>query len=300
MFQNIENTLQTVGDWIRFCASEMGRQEVFFGHGTSSALEDARYLVLGALNLPWQTPEMLLNSQLSPNEKSQLNELLKKRIEQRVPTAYLLGKAQFNGLEFYVSEDTLIPRSPISELINQHFEPWLLEEPESILDLCCGSGCLGILAAFEFGQSLVDIADLSKEALVLAQKNIDRYELNGQVTILQGDLFEPCKGKTYDLIICNPPYVDLEDLTQMPAEYQHEPAMALGSGDDGLTLTHQILKQARQYLSPQGIVAVEVGNSGQALEEYYPDVPFSWVDFEQGGHGVFVISSFELEEYFSS
>ncbi|MCP4465779.1 MAG: 50S ribosomal protein L3 N(5)-glutamine methyltransferase [Halieaceae bacterium] len=221
--------------------------------------------------------------------------LIERRCKERLPLPYLTGEAWFAGLSFSVDERVLIPRSPIAELIERGFEPWLANQSvASILDLCTGGGCIGIACAHYFEEAAIDLADLSDDALAVAADNIARYELQQRVSTIQSDLFSALQGRSYDLIVSNPPYVDTEDLASMPAEYQHEPALALGSGADGLVLPRRILREAPRHLNDGGLLVVEVGNSGIALEQAFPGVAFTWVEFERGGHGVFVFSREEL------
>ena len=290
--------LTTLRDYIRWAVSEFTRAKLYFGHGTDNALDEALQLVLHAVAIPVGSEANLLDATLTLAEREQALALIERRVKYRIPVPYLTGEAWYAGMPFNVDERVLIPRSPIAELTEQGFEPWLAGQPVSrLLDLCTGSGCIGIACAHYFEEAEVDLADLSADALAVAETNIARYELNHRVKAIQSDVFSGLVGQSYDLIVSNPPYVDEEDLTSMPAEYQHEPALALGSGQDGLDLCRQILREAADYLNPHGLLVVEVGNSCIALERAYPDVPFTWLEFERGGHGVFVMSKEELEQY---
>ncbi|MDT4845833.1 50S ribosomal protein L3 glutamine methyltransferase [compost metagenome] len=253
--------------------------------------------MLGALHLPWEIADSYLDCRLEDDEHAHLQELLRLRIEERVPTAYLLGEAWFCGLPFMVDERVLVPRSPIAELIEQHFQPWLAHEPARILDLCTGSGCIGIACAYEFPEAEVVLGDLSFEALEVANQNIERHELEGRVYTVQGDGFAGLPGQRFDLIVSNPPYVDAEDFADMPAEYQHEPAMGLACGDDGLDLVRRMLAEAADHLSEKGVLIVEVGNSQVHVETLYPEVDFTWLEFERGGHGVFLLAAAQCREH---
>jgi ribosomal protein L3 glutamine methyltransferase len=289
--------LSTLRDYLRWAVSRFTRAGIYYGHGTDNALDEALQLVLHTVAVPLGSEAPLLDAKLTQDERRLLLTVIDTRCQARIPVPYLTGEAWFMGLPFHVDERVLIPRSPIGELIEQGFEPWLNgQSVHRILDLCTGSGCIGIACAHVFEEAEVDLADLSTDALAVAKKNIDRYELGHRVHAVASDLFDALSGE-YDLIVTNPPYVDLEDLSDMPAEYQHEPAMALGSGDDGLDITRRILASASGYLSEQGILVCEVGNSCIALEQAYPEVAFTWLEFERGGHGVFVFSKLELEHY---
>lgn len=298
---NISNELQTIRDYLRWGVSEFGRAGLFFGHGTDNAYDEARVLVSHVLNLPFDFEPDLLDARLAMFEREAILGLLKRRIDERVPAAYLTKEAWFGGLSFYVDERVLVPRSPIAELIAQDFEPWLSGSyPQRILDLCTGSGCIGIACAYQFEEARVDLADISLDAINVADINIARHELSDRVRAVQSDVFEWLEGEHYDLIVSNPPYVDAEDLADMPAEYHREPALGLASGPDGLDITRQILRNAAKYLNTGGVIVVEVGNSCVALDEAFPTVPFMWLEFERGGHGVFVMTKEQLLEYADS
>ncbi len=287
--------LETVRDYLRWIISRFNDAGLYYGHGTDNAQDEAWYLVCGALKLPFDLDGRLLDGRLTETERQQLEQLVERRISERVPVAYLVGEAWFAGLPFNVDERVLVPRSPLAELIDVGFQPWLGDvEPEHILDLCTGSGCIGIACAFAFPEARVVLSDVSADALAVARSNIERHSLSDRVTALQSDVFAGLEAQCFDLIVSNPPYVDAEDLAGMPAEYQAEPALGLGSGDDGLDITRRILQQAARHLNEGGLLVVEVGNSGRALDEAFPELPLTWVEFERGGHGVFVISKDDL------
>lgn len=292
-----ESRLRTLRDHIRWAVSRFHSEQLFFGHGTDNAWDDARQLVLGALSLPWEIADSYLDCRLEDDEREHLQALLKRRIEERVPTAYLLGEAWFCGLPFIVDERVLVPRSPIAELIDAQFNPWLMAEPARILDLCTGSGCIGIACAYAFPQAEVVLADLSFEALEVANRNIERHELEDRVYTVQGDGFAGLPGQRFDLIVSNPPYVDAEDFADMPAEYHHEPELGLACGDDGLDLVRRMLAEAADHLTEMGVLIVEVGNSQVHVESLYPEVDFTWLDFEQGGHGVFLLAAKQCRDH---
>lgn len=292
--------LLTIRDWLRFALSQFEQHDLFYGHGTDNALDEARLLVFGALKLPWQSPELWLDARLTEDEQQRLHQLICQRIDQRQPAAYLLGEAWYYDVPFYIDESTLVPRSPIAELIDQQFTPWLAQEPEQVLDMCSGSGCLGILTAMAFSEVQVDLAELNPQAVALSQRNIARHHLQERVQAYQSDLFDGLPAnKRYDLIIANPPYVDAQDMQDLPREYHYEPKVALASGEDGLALTTQMLRQAKDHLSQHGVLICEVGNSANALAAAYPEVPFVWLEFERGGFGVFLLEVDAIIKHFS-
>lgn len=295
--EQIMKELHTIGDFIRWGASEFNKAELFFGHGTDNAIDDAAVLVLHTLNLANEKiPNILWHSRLTSSEKQQVLNILQRRIKDAVPTPYLTNEAWFSNLRFYVDSRVLIPRSPIAELIEQGFEPWVeADQVNYMLDLCTGSGCIAIASAMLFPNAKVDAVDISADALNVAQQNIDNYGLNERVNAIQSDLFANLDGKVYDLIVCNPPYVDAEELANMPKEYHHEPRLGLEAGDNGLLLVEQILRQAAQHLTPNGVLIVEVGLSQKYLMEH--ELPFMWLDFERGGEGVFLLTAKQLIDY---
>lgn len=292
---DILNSLQTVRDFLRWTISRFNEHRLFFGHGTDNAWDEAVQLVMYALHLPADGDQRLLDARLTGEEKRTLLTVLEKRIVERLPTPYITGEAWFAGLPFYVDERVLIPRSPLAELIHQGFEPWLPAPPRRILDLCTGSGCIGIACAYAFAEADVVLSDISPDALDVADQNIARHEVGERVSAVESDLFAGLEGQRFDLIVSNPPYVDAEDFAALPQEYRHEPALALASGDDGLDFTRRLLTEAADHLTEQGILIVEVGNSWPALEAAYPALPFTWLEFEHGGHGVFLLSRADLE-----
>ncbi|WP_312299536.1 50S ribosomal protein L3 N(5)-glutamine methyltransferase [Stutzerimonas nitrititolerans] len=289
--------LRTLRDYIRWAVSRFQAEQLFFGHGTDNAWDEARQLVLGALHLPWEMADSYLDCRLEDDERVHLQDLLQRRIEQRVPTAYLLGQAWFCGLPFIVDERVLIPRSPIGELIDRRFEPWLAQAPARVLDLCTGSGCIGIACAYEFLEAEVALADLSFEALEVANRNIEHHGLEDRVYTVQSDGFDGLPKQRFDLILSNPPYVDAEDIADMPNEFHHEPALALACGEDGLDLVRRILAQAADHLTETGTLIVEVGNSQVHVEALYPEVEFTWLEFARGGHGVFLLAASQCREH---
>ncbi len=276
------------------------QHNLYFGHGTDNAWDEAMWLVFHALDIPWSSDESVLQQVLTNQQQQQAIALLNQRVEQRKPAAYLTGKMFFAGLEFIVSEDVLVPRSPIAELIQNGFRPWLSEDPNRVLDLCTGSGCIGIACAAVFDQATVDCTDISEPALAIAKQNIELHQLQGRVKAVASDVFAGLASddvNRYNLIVSNPPYVDAQDLAEMPDEYRAEPEIGLASGVDGLDICRRILREAVNYLQPKGCLIVEVGNSWQALENSHPEVPFTWLEFEYGGDGVFIFSREELQQY---
>lgn len=290
------NELSTLQDLLRWGISRMHEADLFFGHGTDNALDDAVMLATHALNLPWDIDHVWQAARLTRTERESVVALFTRRINERMPTPYITGEAWFYGLPFKVDERVLIPRSPIAEIIAARFQPWLGNKPVNrIMDLCTGSGCIGIACAVEFPQAHVELLDISFEALALADENIFSHGLSDRVMALQSDLFSAADGK-YDIIVSNPPYVDADDMNSLPEEFHNEPELALAAGEDGLDLVRIMLAEARQYLADDGIFIVEVGNSWPALEDAYPEVPFMWQEFEAGGHGVFVLTADQLDE----
>ena len=290
----INDELFTIRDFIRWGVSEFNAAKLYFGHGTDNAWDEAEQLVLHAINLTPPLADEWLGSRLTSSERDRVVANLQRRIEERIPAAYITGQAWFAGLPFIVDERVLVPRSPIAELIQKQFQPWLAQEPARILDLCTGSGCIGIACAFAFPDAEVQLSDISFDALEVAEENIQQHNLEERVFAIQSDLFANLVGQQFDLIVSNPPYVDADDLASMPAEYHAEPEIGLGSGEDGLEFTRRLLREASSYLTDDGVLIVEVGNSWVALEEAYPHLPFTWMEFERGGHGVFKVNKSDL------
>jgi len=295
-YDKVSTQLHTIGDYVRFAASEFNQAELYFGHGTDNSWDEAINLVMYVLNLNTELFQQVQLSRLVDEEKIAVIAIIKRRIEEALPAAYLTNQAYFANLPFYVDERVLVPRSPIAELIQNKFSPWLNSDsaPQRILDLCTGSGCIAIACAYAFPEAEVDAVDLSVDALDVAQINIENHGLTAQVIPIQSDVFSGLSGFTYDLIVTNPPYVDIEDIDSMPTEYRHEPEMGLGCGNDGLDIVRKILAQGAQHLNDGGWLICEVGNSQVHVEATYPDVPFEWISFAHGGHGVFAISKAQL------
>lgn len=289
--------LTTIRDLVRWGVSRFHQEGLFFGHGADNAWDEARLLVMHGLYLPWETPEQYMACQVTASERALVLALLQQRIEQRIPAAYLTGQARFAGLDFIVDERVLVPRSPIAELIGNRFQPWLDTEPARILDLCTGSGCIGIACAYAFPAAEVLLSDLSADALAVAEINIEAHQLQGRVETRWSDGFDGMPGERFDLIVSNPPYVDAEDMTELPDEYLHEPEMGLAAGQDGLDLVRKMLAQAADHLTEQGVLVIEVGNSMVHVMAEWPQVDFHWVTFTQGGHGVFVLTASQCREH---
>lgn len=284
-----------IAEYIQKLSAEFQSSGLCFGHGTDNPDDEAFYLVVAALDIDpegtdWQSQE------LTRQQLQRLDKLARRRIDSREPVAYLTGKSWFCGLLFYSDKRALVPRSPIAELIANGFEPLLKETPEKILDLCAGGGCIGISCALQFADSQVVLADLSPEALSLAEQNIQLHGLSQRVSICRTDLFSDIEGR-FGLIVSNPPYVSLPEYSKLPAEYHHEPKMGLLSDDDGLAIPLRILRQASDYLTDNGLLILEVGYSQQALQQRLSQIPLLWLDFEYGGGGVMAITREQLLQY---
>jgi len=288
--------LTTVHDWLRFAVSKLNQADVYFGHGTDNPWDEAASLLCFVLHLPPLTDEKLFLVRLTRAERQAYIALLQQRIEQRIPAAYLIHQAYFAGLPFYVDERVLVPRSPIAELIADKFIRQLNGKTAThILDLCTGSGCIAIACAHAFEDAQVDAVDISADALEVAHYNIENHGLEHRVFPILSDGYDALSGTQYDLIVTNPPYVDAEDMADLPDEYRHEPELGLASGHDGLALTRRILRQAAAHLTDGGVLVCEVGNSMLQLQHDFPDVAFNWLNFANGGIGVFAITKAELE-----
>lgn len=296
----IAKQLESILDFYRFAISLAVHKIIYYGHGTDNPRDEFSFLILEALGLDYDYPANEWHARLPLFEKNYLAELLFKRIELKIPAPYLVNKAYFCQLPFYVNEDVLIPRSPIAELIENRFAPWIEEERvESILDLCTGSGCIAAAMSYAFPVAQVDAIDIDNKALKIAQKNIEDLGLEGTIRLIQSDGMDALVDERYDIIVSNPPYVSHDEMQTLPLEYTHEPQLALEAEDLGLALVHRILKDACKFLKPKGILVVEVGNSDHALIEAYPDMPFIWLEFERGGHGIFLLMAEDLKAYFA-
>ena len=285
----------TPRDLIQRTEKQFSEAELFYGHGTDNALDEAFYLVMVAACLEFDCSDEELDKPLHQEILAHIENLIDKRIKQRIPVAYLINKAWFAGRQFYVDERVLIPRSPFAELITSQFMPWLSSNAvNSILEIGTGSACMAIACAYEFSHAKIDAVDIDDDAIAVANKNVAMHELEERVQILKSDLFDQLADKKYDLIISNPPYVGQDEMQTLPEEYRHEPNHALEANDNGLELVEKILSKAKQHLNDNGILVVEVGNSMEALIERYPEMPFVWLEFEQGGDGVFLLNKNDL------
>ncbi|MDH3326919.1 MAG: 50S ribosomal protein L3 N(5)-glutamine methyltransferase [Gammaproteobacteria bacterium] len=302
--QGIDNgvidELFTIRDLIRYGITLFTTESLYFGHGADNAMDEATALTLYVLRLPNDLPGHFMDARLTTQEKGDILDLFERRSSERVPAAYLTHEAWFAGHKFYVDSRVLVPRSPIAELINAEFSPWMEAEGiHNVLDMCTGGGCIAIACAHVLPDADVDAVDISDDALAVATINVEKHGMEDQVNLIKSDLFSNLDGKKYDLIVTNPPYVDAEEMSLLPNEFQHEPVLGLASGADGLDAIRIILETAAHHLTDNGVLIAEVGASDVALEEAFPDVPFFWFDFEHGGSGVFMLSRDQLIQYFS-
>lgn len=297
--REIANDLVTLRDLIRWGTSQFNAAGLSFVQGMPTAIDEAVYLCLSALHLPPDFSVEYFDCVLTMDERLHVLSMFQQRIEQRKPAAYITNEAWFAGFSFYVDERVLIPRSPIAEMIQQQFSLWIdHDQVNNILDLCTGSGCIAIACAYAFEHAKVDASDISADALAVAEINRRDHGLEGRLQLFESDLFESIPEKRYDIIVSNPPYVSLQEMAELPAEFQFEPgALALAAGEAGMDIVVPMLVQARDYLTDDGILVVEVGYSKPALEALLPEVPFFWIDFEYGGEGVFVLTARQLETY---
>lgn len=286
--------LTRLNDWVRWGASRFTEAGLIFGHGSDNALDEAFHLVCHALHLPPELPSAYMDAHLTPDECAAVHALLRRRLDTRQPAAYLTGTMWFAGLPFEVNSHVLVPRSPFAELLSHDFAPWVTEAPQRVLDLCTGSGCIGIACALAFEDAEVVLADLSDEALAVAQRNIVKHGLEDRVRCVSGDLFVPLQGEVFDLIVTNPPYVPTAEWQQLGAEYQQEPRMALDAGDDGMDCVARILAEAPMHLSDNGVLFCEVGGSQNEFDARWPDLAVTWAHFERGGDGILVIDRASL------
>lgn len=296
MIAQAQSQLHTIRDLLRFAVSQFNKAGLHFGHGSTNAYDEAAYLILKTLYLPLDQLEPFLDARVTDSECKQVLEMIGRRVTDRIPAAYLTHEAWLGDFSFYVDERVIIPRSFIAELLQTQLSPWITE-PDHVtaaLDLCTGSGCLAILMAHAFENAQIDAADISTQALAVALKNVQDYRLEQRIDLIESDLFSALRGKRYDLIISNPPYVNAESMLELPQEYRHEPENALASGLDGLDATRQILQQAAQYLTDDGILVVEIGHNRAKLEQTYPKVPFTWLETSGGDEFVFLLQREQL------
>jgi len=286
--------LATVADILRWFATQLARSDVFYGHGTDNAWDEALALVCGRLGISPEKLQFVMTARLTVPERRELVRLLERRIVQRVPVPYLVGEAWFVGRRYLVEPGVLIPRSPIAELIEAEFSPWLVRAPLRILDIGTGSGCIGIACAHAFPDAIVTLSDPDDAALALARRNVELHDVADRVEVVRADVFDGLSPVHYDLIVTNPPYVNAPDMADLPPEFRHEPRAALAAGDDGLDVMRRIVSEARRWLADDGVLVGEVGASADALIEQFPSIPFVWPDLVHGGHGVFVVDAARL------
>lgn len=290
--------LSTLRDMVRWAMTQLEKGDAFYGHGTDNPYDEAMALVLPCVELPPDVDNNLLDARLLIEERATIVDAICMRVNEGIPVAYITNQAYFCGMPFYIDERVIIPRSPIGELIDNNFEPWLQEAPTTILDMCTGSGCLAIACAVQFEHADVDAVDVSLEALEVAATNVDVYDLEERVHLIHSDLFESLPAKQYDLIVSNPPYVGSDSMDSLPSEYLSEPDLALRAGEDGLSCALPIISQAAQYLKPHGVLILEVGESQAALQAALPDLPMTWLTFDRGGEGVCAIRAADLRKAF--
>lgn len=287
-------------DLIQRTETQFSKADLYYGHGTDNALDEAFYLVMVAAGLEFDCDEAHLDAPIAEDVQQQIETLIEKRIQHRIPVAYLINAAWFAGEKYYVDERVLIPRSPLAELITAQFTPWLSSiQVRSVLDIGTGSACIACACAYAFRYAQVDAIDIDTNAIAVANKNVVLHGLSQRVNVIQSDLFEQLQDKQYDLIISNPPYVGTEEMQSLPEEFLHEPGHALEANNDGLEIVERIMQQAAAHLNDNGILVVEVGNSMKLLSEQFPAMPFTWLEFEQGGHGVFLLNKSDLEMFYS-
>jgi ribosomal protein L3 glutamine methyltransferase len=288
--------LETLRDWLRWSVSRFGEARLHFGHGSSEAYDEAAYLLLHALHLPLDRLEPFLDARLTQAERATLGQLFSRRIDERVPAAYLTHEAWLGDFRFYVDERVLIPRSFIAELMPGGLLPYVgsANQVQTALDMCTGSGCLAILLAHAYLEADVDAVDISSAALAVAQRNVSDYALADRINLIRSDLFANLPEKTYDLIISNPPYVTAMAMEELPNEYRHEPELALAGGDDGLDAVREIIKEAPRFLNPGGTLVVELGHNRSAAELAFPRLPFAWLATASSDDCVFVVKREEL------
>jgi ribosomal protein L3 glutamine methyltransferase len=283
--------LFTIRDWLRFAVSRFEEAGLFFGHGTQNSFDEAAWLIMAALHLPHDTLETFFDAVITETEREHLLHLIERRVDERIPTAYLVHEAWLGEFKFYVDERVIVPRSFIAELLRENLEPWV-ENPEEIVhvaDICTGSGCLAILLANAFPNAEVDAVDISDDALAVARRNIADYGLEERVHAVKSDMLSALQDKRYDVIISNPPYVNAPSMDTLPPEYRREPQLALASGDDGLDHVRELLEAAPAHLIPGGLLIVEIGHNRDALEAAFPGLPFTWLDVSAGDEFVFML-----------
>ena len=296
MFEQAQNELSTLRDLMRFSVSRFSEAGLYFGHGSDNAWDESAYLLLHTLHLPLDRLEPFMDARLTGDERAAALRIIKRRITERLPAAYLTNEAWLGEYRFYVDQRVIVPRSHIAELLREQLSPWI-DDPWAVgrvLDLCTGSGCLAILAAQAFPEARVDAIDLSPDALAVARRNVDDYQLGSRLRLVESNAFAEIAGERYDVIISNPPYVNAESMAALPEEYRREPELALASGEDGLDFTRLILKEAADHLNPKGVLIVEIGNNQHELEQAFPEIPFTWLDTAAGDQFVFMLHREDL------
>ena len=296
MFEQAQNELSTLRDLMRFSVSRFSEAGLYFGHGSDNAWDESAYLLLHTLHLPLDRLDPFMDARLTSDERAAALHIIKRRITERLPAAYLTNEAWLGDCRFYVDQRVIVPRSHIAELLREQLSPWI-DDPWAVgrvLDLCTGSGCLAILAAQAFPEARVDAVDLSPDALAVARRNVDDYQLGSRLRLVESNAFAGIAGERYDVIISNPPYVNAETMAALPEEYRREPGLALASGEDGLDFTRLILKEAAAHLNPKGVLIVEIGNNQHELEQAFPEIPFTWLDTAAGDQFVFMLHREDL------
>lgn len=296
MITQAQKHLHTIRDLLRFAVSQFNNADLYFGHGSSNAYDEAAYLILKTLHLPLDLLDPFLDAHLTETECKQVLDIIERRIDEKIPAAYLTHEAWLGEYSFYVDERVIIPRSFIAELLQAQLSPWISDpvQVHCALDLCTGSGCLAILMAHAFSNAVVDAADISPQALAVAQKNVHDYALGNRIQLIESDLFSALGNKRYDLIVSNPPYVNDEAMALLPPEYRHEPQLALASGTDGLDATRHILQYAARHLTDEGILIVEIGHNREILERLHPKLPFTWLETSAGDEFIFLLQRDQL------
>lgn len=296
MFEQAQNELSTLRDLMRFSVSRFSEAGLHFGHGSDNAWDESAYLLLHTLHLPLDRLEPFMDARLTGDERAAALHTIKRRITERLPAAYLTNEAWLGEYRFYVDQRVIVPRSHIAELLREQLSPWV-DDPwavSRVLDLCTGSGCLAILAALAFPEARVDAVDISPDALAVARRNVDDYQLAARLRLVESNAFTGIAGEHYDVIISNPPYVNAESMASLPEEYRREPQLALASGEDGLDFVRIILKEAAAHLTPKGVLIVEIGNNQSELERAFPELPFTWLDTAAGDQFVFMLHREDL------
>ena len=291
------NNFSTVRDLLRYAVTRFNTEQLFFGHGSSNALDEAAYLILHTLKLPLDQLDPFLDARLLPEEIASVMRVIERRSKDRVPAAYITNEAWLGAYRFYVDERVIVPRSFIAELVPQHFSPWI-QDPEAIvnaLDLCTGSGCLPILLADAFPNAQIDAVDISADALAVARKNVDDYQLQERINLVESDLYTQLPLRKYDLIISNPPYVNSGSMSKLPQEYLREPQLALAGGEDGMDLVRKIVAGAAERLTPEGVLVVEIGNERAFAEAAFPELELTWLTTSAGDDMVFLVTAEQLQ-----